>query len=267
MLNKLEIFAELKKMNAPRDSVVLVHSSLRAIGDIEGRAEGLLESFIEYFTADGGLLCIPAHTWANISDESKITLDLMQPETCIGTLPDIAANHPNAVRSMHPTHSMAVFGEKERVNAFVSGEEQQTTPAHPSGCYGKIFDNYGYILLAGVGHNRNTYLHCVEEMLDIPNRIAQDAKKATIRHANGEIEHRIMHPHEAVGIGDVSLRYPKYEPAFRYHGCIVDGMIGNAPAQLCSARKMKAVMELIHQRSNGAEILLDYEPLDRVLYI
>lgn len=266
MLTKLEIFAELEKINAPRDSVVLVHSSLRAIGDTEGRGEGFLEALIDYFTADGGILCIPTHTWANISDESKITLDLINPSTCIGTLPNIAANHHNAVRSMHPTHSMAIFGEKSRVQDFASGEERLTIPAHPSGCYGKIFENDGYILLIGVSHNRNTYLHCVEEMLCIPNRIAKEAKSATIRHKSGKIEHRKMHPHEAVEIGDVSLRYPKYEPAFRYHNCIVDGKLGNAPLQLCNARKMKEVMELIYQRSKGKELFCDDTPINKNLY-
>ena len=260
------MFSQLLNLNAPRDSVVLVHSSLKAVGEIEGRGEGLLEALIEYFTADGGLLCVPTHTWANISDETKITLDLMEPKTCIGTLPDIAARHPDAVRSMHPTHSMAVFGEKECVKAFVSGEERLITPAHPRGCYGKIFDNNGYILLVGVGHNRNTYLHCVEEMFNMPNRIAREAKKATIRYADGKIEHRIMHPHEAVGIGDISLRYPKYEEAFRYHGCIVDGKIGNAPTQLCGASKMKKVMELIYTRSDGVELFYDDAPLSEELY-
>ena len=240
---------------------------LKAIGEVEGRAEGLLDAFIEYFTADGGLLCIPTHTWANISDESKITLDLIEPKTCIGTLPDIAARHPDAVRSLHPTHSMAVFGDKKCANEFVRDEELLITPAHPSGCYGKIYDNDGYILLIGVGHNRNTYLHCVEEMLGIPNRIAKEAKNATIRHTNGAIEHRIMHPHEAVGIGDVSLRYPKYEEAFRYHGCITDGRIGNAHTQLCSARKMKDVMELIYKRSGGIELFDNDIPLNNSLYI
>ena len=106
MFKKSDIFNQLKNLRAPQDRIVLVHSSLRAIGDVEGRGEGLLDTLIEYFTADGGLLCIPTHTWANISDESKITLDLSVPKTCIGTLPDIAAS-ASQVRTLHPTHSMS----------------------------------------------------------------------------------------------------------------------------------------------------------------
>lgn len=245
MYTKAQLYKQLEDMNAPTDRIVLVHSSLKAIGETEGRGEGFLEVLINYFTSNNGLLCIPTHTWANVSEECKITLDLMNPSTCIGTLPNIAAKHPEAMRSMHPTHSMAVFGKKESAMAFIDGEDTLVTPAHPSGCYGKIFDNGGYILLIGVEHNRNTYLHCVEEMLGIKNRIAKLPKTATIRHSDGSITKKVIYPHEAVGIGDVSLRYTKYEPAFRHHGAIIDGYIE------C---KSSALRHRKNERNNGVNI-------------
>ena len=266
MFTKCEIHQQLKNMQAPQNSVVLIHSSLRAIGETEGRGDGLLEALIDYFTAKGDLLCIPTHTWANIYNGNKITLDLLNSKTCIGTLPDIAADHPYATRSLHPTHSMAVFGEPSRVQEFVFGEEKLKTPASPLGCYGKIYDNDGYILLVGVEHNRNTFIHCVEEMLSVPNRLAVSPKRAAIRNKDGSIIECEMRPHDVVGTNDISLQYPKYEPAFRYHNCIIDGKIGNAPAQLCSARKMKDVIELIYSRSNGEDLLLSETLIDKRLY-
>jgi len=266
MFKKTDIINQLQYMNAPKNKVVLVHSSLRAVGDVEGRGEGLLQALIDYFTAEGGLLCIPTHTWANVGDESKITLDLTTHKTCIGTLPDIAAKLAD-IRTLHPTHSMAVFGNRERAWDFAQGEETFSTPANPLGCYGKICENDGYILLIGVGHNRNTYLHCVEEMLDVKNRLAKEATTVTVKHLDNSVKTSVMHPHEAVGIGDVSLRYPKYEKAFRYHKAITDGFVGNAKTQLCNARIMKEVMMLINHRSGGIELLFDDAPLDEALYM
>lgn len=265
MFTKAEIIKQLSDMHAPRNSVVLMHSSLKAIGETEGRGEGLLEAFIEYFTADGGLLCIPTHTWAFLGDTSKITLDLCDPKSCIGTLPNLAAKHPQAVRSLHPTHSMVVFGKDAAV--FAAGEETMITPAHPNGCYGKIFARGGYIMLVGVGHNRNTYLHCVEEMLEVPNRLAVEPRTATVRYKDGHIEKQLIYPHDAIGLGDVSLRYPKFEDAFRYYNCIVDGKIGDADVQLCSARGMKAVMEQVYIKNNREELLWNDMPLDPALYM
>ena len=264
MYTKNEIKAQLAAMGAPRDSVVLIHSSLRAVGETEGRGEGLLQAFIEYFTAEGGLLCIPTHTWVNVDAVDKPTLDMTSAQTCIGTLPNIAAAHPMGHRSLHPTHSMAVFGNG--ASEFIADETRCQTPAPPFGCYGKIYEQGGKILLVGVGHNRNTYLHGVEEMLNVPNRLSSELKPMTVLHKDGTLETRMAHNHCAEGIGDVSQRYPKYEPAFRFYGHITDGFVGDAAAQLCDARGMKDVLELIYDRSRGAELMLDFEPLDESLY-
>ena len=265
MYTKTDIIKQLEGMPAPRDRIVLVHSSLRAVGEVEGRGEGLLEILIEYFTSEGGLLCVPTHTWANVGKAGTVTLDMTTPETCIGTLPDIAARAAK-IRTLHPTHSIAVFGDENFAAAFARGEDKMITPADPRGCYGKIFDNSGYILLIGVGHNKNTFLHCVEEMLSVPNRIAGEAFRASVKHRDGYIEYKDVYPHKAIGIGDVSARYPKYENAFRYHGAITDGFIGNAKTQLCSAVRMKEVMELINDKSGGKELFFDDSPIDEVYF-
>ena len=265
MFTKQEMIEQLCHMGVPRDRVVLMHTSLRAVGEVEGRGEGLLDALIAHCTADGGLLCIPTHTWAKRTDGSPYKLDMMNPTTCIGTLPNIAAGDPRGVRTPHPSHSMAVFGDPARVAAFVAGEERIVSPGNPAGCYGKICDMDGSILLVGVGHNRNTYLHCVEEMLDVPNRLSP-VKKVLVRYPDGRVEERDHRGHRAEGIKDVSAHYPKYEPAFRHHGCIVDGFVGNAPTQLCSARGMRDVMALIRERSGGIELLADDAALDEAYY-
>ena len=104
-------------------------------------------------------------------------------------------------------------------------------------------------------------------MLGVPNRLSEKPLPMTVLHRNGVLEQHPSHCHDAKGIGDVSQRYPKYEPAFRHYGHITDGFVGNAPAQLCDARGMKEVVELIYTRSNGAELMLDLLPLDKALYI
>ena len=253
MHTKEKIIEQLVQMGVPQDRPILVHSSLRSVGKTENGADGLINALKEHICANGGLLCVPTHTWANLGKNGVITLDMTKGETCIGTLPNIAASRPDAFRSLHPTHSMAVFGEG--AEDFIKGEEKASTPTPPDSCYGKIYDRDGYILLVGVGHNRNTYLHCVEEMLDVPNRLDRELRTVTVKHRSGEIEHRSSRGHSAKGIEDVSAQFPNYEPAFRYHGCITDGFIGDAPTQLCSARKMKRVMELIYRRSGGKELL------------
>ncbi len=258
------ILSQLSEMDAPRNVPVLMHSSLRLIGNVEGGAQTLLDTLIEYFTAEGGLFCVPTHTWGNIGKE--ITLDLNDPKTCLGAFSDLAAADPRALRSENPTHSMAVFGERSRALEFVKDEPFLSSGTAPESCYGKLFREGGYILLAGVAHNKNTYLHCVDEILGIPNRISAEPYPAKVKLCSGETVARPLKIHRTDYTNDISLRFPKYETSFRYHGAIRDGFIGSAPTQLCDCRIMKEVIGLILKNSDGKDPLADESAIPQKLY-
>ena len=266
MFTKEEIINQLEKMNAPRNSVVLMHSSMRAVGKVEGGVRGLLDILIEYFTSEGGLFCVPTHTWRNLGKD-KPTLDMSLCESNVGAFSVVALESGLGVRSENPTHSMVVFGDKNKAEEFVKDEARITSPTPKDGCHGKLFDQDGYVLLVGVGQERNTYLHCVGEMLGLPNRmLVNEKKKMTVKRANGEIVERELAWYDFETNGDVSTKFPKYDVAFRYHGCITDGFIGNAPAQLCSARLMKETVELIFKNSEGVDPLATIRPIQPKWY-
>lgn len=133
---KNELHRQLADMGAPRDSVVLMHSSLRSVGKVEGGPRGLLDALIEYFTAEGGLFCVPTHTWMSI--EEKITLDMSDPTTCLGAFSDLAAADPRGIRSENPTHSMMVFGDREKALEFVKREGTIGACTSADSCYGEL---------------------------------------------------------------------------------------------------------------------------------
>lgn len=261
---KKDIREQLEKMGAPRDSVVLMHSSLRAVGDVEGGAEGLLDALVEYFTSDGGLFCVPTHTWAMLDEE--ITLDMRSDKTCLGAFSTVALRDGRGIRSLNPTHSMVVFGDRKKAEDFISNETRITSATSPESCYGKLYALNGKVLLVGVGHNRNTYIHSAEEMLNIPNRMEEKPDKTVTKLPSGELIERDILLFKTDYIDDVSLRFVKYETPFRYHRCIVDGFIGNAPTQLCDARKMKETIELIYKNSDGIDVLSDEKPIPQKYY-
>ncbi len=265
MYTKQDIFAQLTQMQAPRDGVVLMHSALRTVGEIAGGGEGLLDILIEYFTADGGLFCVPTHTWANWGKDVP-TLDLSRAESNLGVFSRIAAADPRGVRSENPTHSMVVFGERRRAERFVADDASILTPTAPESCYGKLFTEGGSVLLVGVGQCKNTYLHSVAEMLALPNRMEPTLSQATVRRRDGTRITRDWRMYACDFTDDISERFPKYEQAFRYHRCITDGFIGRAPAQLCDARGMKETVELIFAASAGRDPLADEHPIPPKLY-
>jgi aminoglycoside 3-N-acetyltransferase len=262
---KAELFEQLEAMHAPQNGVVLMHSALRLVGKVEGVVEALLSALIEYFTAEGGLFCVPTHTWGNLNRE--ITLDVSDSKTCLGAFSDLAVMSGKGIRTENPTHSMVVFGDAERARKFAEGEIDVPSGTSPESCYGKICEMGGYILLVGVSHSKNTYLHAVEEMLGMHGaRLSKDVRTVRVRRENGDVAVRQVRTHSTAFTKDVSLRFPKYETAFRYHGAIRDGFLGRAPAQLCDARLMRDVMALILQRA-GRDPLEDELALPPKWYV
>ena len=257
MFTKDHIKKQLENFSIAKGKPVTVHSSLKAIGETEGRGEGLLSVLIDYFTEDGGIFTVPTHTWtSNIYDRRKA-------ESCTGTLSKLAAAHPEGIRTLHPTHSLAVFGEGAEI--FAGKDNKTDSPVNPEGCYGELLKRDGYVLLIGVGQEKNTFIHCVEEMMNVPNRLTESKVERTIIHKDGREEKRHLKWFDNI-IPDVSVYFGKFEPAFRYHNCIIDGYIGNAKAQLISTVKIKETIELIYKNNSGKELLNNNTSLPENLY-
>ena len=257
MYSKDELKEQLTKFNIAKGKPVTIHLSMKAVGQIEGGAEGLLSVLIDYFADEDGLLIVPSHTWR------FACLNLKKAETCVGVLPNIAVLRSDGVRSLHPTHSVVVFGERERAEEFVRDDAFTDTLTSPKGSYGKLYDEDGYVLLIGVGHDKNTYLHCVEEMIGKPNRKAETLTETTIIHKDGKEEKRLIY---WINKPEVSSQFGKFEPVFRYYDCIIDGHIGSAAVQLCSAKKMKDAVELVYKNNEWQELLDNDCPIDEKLY-
>ncbi len=267
MISKESILKQLGDMKAPKNKPVIVHISLKAVGEVDGSAQGLLDTLIEYFTADGGILIIPTHTWANFDQKKQIVLDMTTTETCVGAFPSVALKDGRGVRTDNPTHSVVIFGKRERIQGFIKGDSETETPTSPNGVYGKIFEQDGYVLLIGVGQDKNTCIHCVDEMLNLPSRLSDKPTKMKVRYPDGSVKEREFYYMISDIIYDVSLFFPKYQPAFDYHGAVTYGIIGGAKTQLCSARKMKEIITKIYNRSGKVEIMADDIPLKTEWYL
>lgn len=262
---KNDILAQLEKMGAPKDKAVLMHSSLRLIGKVEGGAQTLLDAMIEYFTSEGGLFCVPTHTWGNLKKE--IVLDMNDPATCLGAFSNFAAADPRGIRSQNPTHSMVVFGDRAKALEFIKDDANVSAGADACSCYGKLYETGGYVLLVGVAHNRNTYIHYAEESLGFPDRLSDEPREVKVKLASGELVTKKIKTHKCSFCSDVSARFPKYETAFRYYRAITDGFIGNAPTQLCDARIMKDVVKKIYENGEFADPLAyEYQISPKLYY-
>ena len=120
MYTKQDIIKQLDSLGVPRDKIVMMHTSYRKVGDFEGGPTAFLDALIEYFTSEGGLFCIPTHTWGLLG-KSSLTLDMTEKYTNLGLIPRLALERGDGVRSENPTHSVIVFGDRKKALEFIEG--------------------------------------------------------------------------------------------------------------------------------------------------
>lgn len=165
--NKQQLKDQLKSMGLKGDETILIHSSMKAIGAVDGGADTVLDAWMEYFK--DGLLLLPTHTWKTVNADNPVYNPYTTP-SCVGLLTNMFMKRDGVIRSLHPTHSMSGYGKNAA--EYLAGEEYNNTPCTPGGCYDRLKEVGGKVLLVGVGHERNTYIHSVEEVLNVPNRLS-----------------------------------------------------------------------------------------------
>ena len=69
MYTKETLKSDLARMGLKTEQTVLVHSSMRAIGEVENRADGVLDALMEYFAP--GLLVFPTLTYNSVNAEHE----------------------------------------------------------------------------------------------------------------------------------------------------------------------------------------------------
>ena len=87
MYTKQHLIDCLIKIGIKPTDTLLVHSSMKAIGQVDGGADTVLDAFIEYLK-DDGLLIFPTHTWKQMSEEYNIFNPKTEP-SCVGILTNL----------------------------------------------------------------------------------------------------------------------------------------------------------------------------------
>ena len=235
MSNKKHDFYSLtedfKNLGIKPDDNVLIHSSMKSIGEVEGGADMALDVFIEYLR-DKGNLVLPTHSWAAVNDDYNI-FDPEKEPSCVGILTEIFRKRKGVLRSLHPTHSVAIMGKDAEY--FVKDEHLIDTPCGRNGCWGKFLDMDFKIIFLGCSPESNTYLHGVEEWLGVPDRLTDEYQQLKIVMPDGTIFDRPMRRHYNRD-GNISDNYAKIQPYLEERGLVVKGKFGDAGCVVNKAR-------------------------------
>ncbi len=259
MHTKKSLQQQMEALGIKPQDTLLIHSSMKAIGEVEGGADTVLDAFSEYLAP--GLLVLPTHTWRQINAEYNV-FDVVNEPSCVGILTNLFRQRPGVIRSWHPTHSVAALG-KDALE-FTSGEENMDSPCPRDGCWGKLYDRHAKILFLGANINRNTIIHGVEEWANIPNRVSDWHQDLKILTPDGRLLDRPMRRHESP-IPDVSKNYGKLGAPLLARNIANEGKIGDAHSVLIEVVPMvDLTLEFL---GRNPDLFLDDEPIPQKWYL
>jgi len=180
------LLADLRALGLALGDVVLLHSSLRSLGWVEGGAETVVDAFLEAVGPEG-LLAVPTLTatfapGCIYPDLVVHAFDPKETPSRVGLITETLRRRPGAFRSAHPTHSMAALGR--RAEELVQGHDRTSTFGK-EGPYRRYVDWGAKLVFLGVSMRCNTTLHAIEDWLDLPYL---QPERAMVRGENGRAQ-------------------------------------------------------------------------------
>ncbi|MCO1582567.1 AAC(3) family N-acetyltransferase [Crossiella sp. SN42] len=157
---------------------VIAHAALSSLGHVPGGAATVADS-LRQAVGGTGTLVAPAFTpqvadpapGAGIPDArtraERAAVPLFHPDlpSTMGAVAEAVRTGAGALRSSHPQASVtAIGGRAEEVVAH----QPLSFALGPGSPFGRLYDLDARILLIGVGHNRNSFLHHVESRTPRP---------------------------------------------------------------------------------------------------
>ncbi len=234
-LTRKELAADLRKLGLKKGMNLFVHSSLRRIGKIKGDAETVIDCLLE-ITGPEGTLMVPAHTWDTVNSNQPV-FHVDKTPSHVGFLTEAVRMRPDAVRSLHPCHSVAAIGPKAEF--FTAGQLEVDTPCPEESPYARLLrDPDGYILFLGVDLEYNTCCHAIEEEAGVPGLLTNHREQLFVIDKQGKLHASPQHRH--------ALSFQRFfrdmECILLDKGALATGKTGHGISRLVNAMKMRKII-------------------------
>lgn len=181
VVTKTLLVQEFTRMGLYKGMTLIVHSSLRSLGWVNGGPVTVVQALMEVITEEGTLV-MPTHSgdysdpshwqcpavpeeWWNTIRETMPPFDpLYSPTRGMGKIPDVFRTFPNVIRSYHPAVSFAAWGKDAR---FITDGHSLDFGLGEQSPLARLYDLDSSVLLLGVDYNSNTSFHLAENRLPI----------------------------------------------------------------------------------------------------
>lgn len=144
---------------------VMVHSSVDRFIGFSGTPLDVLKA-IQSVLGDTGTLMMPTMPFTGLaSDYTKShTLDVRRSASRMGIMTELLRRMPETVRSVHPTHPVAVWGKDAA--PIAENHPHARTPCGKGSPFHELLTRKGSILLIDVDIQAMTFFHTLEELYE-----------------------------------------------------------------------------------------------------
>ena len=164
-VTKKRIVEGLRELGVTPGMGVMVHSSLKSFGPVDGGAQTVVEALMEAVTPQGTLMMPSFNHGVPFKRGGPGFYDPAQTPTINGAIPDCFWRQPGVSRSLDPTHPIAAWGKNSRE---YTAHHHRTLTMGPLSPLGRLSADDGYGLLLGVSYAANTFHHVVEMSTGAP---------------------------------------------------------------------------------------------------
>ena len=179
-----DILEALKAVGVQEGQSIMVHTSLSSLGFVCGGAQIVIEALIKS-VGENRTIMMPTQSWKNLDpalgvhwEEPKEWWQTIRdywpaydkeitPTNTMGAVAEMFRKWPGALRSDHPVRSVAAFGKEAKY--LVENHDLENIFGEDSPI-GRLYELDGYVLLIGVGYDKNTSLHLADVRAEYPGK-------------------------------------------------------------------------------------------------
>ena len=260
-VNRDDIVEGLTELGVRPGSLMMVHSSLSAIGDVEGGAETVVDGLLDVLGPEGTLV-VPAFTYPSAVPEVFETdwiFDPVETPSAMGAITNAARNRPEAHRSMHLWHSVTALGPLAEQITSAGG----TSAWDAESPMAWVFKNEGWLLMLGVPYQNLTAIHIWEVEFGVDYREEYDVERR-VRRPDGSLAPVVSRVHDRIETHPGS-DFNRFGERLETAGKVQVGHVGNAVARLFLAGDAHAIAKAMYG-SDDRYFLKQTDPVTPLTY-
>ena len=152
MINFDDIVFGFKQRGIKKGDTVMVHSSYKSLGGVEGGAETVIDAFLELVGHNGTIL-FPTFNFRSWTETHYF--DINETSSEMGILGELARQRKDAIRTPHPIYSFAVLGKRKE--EFLNCDDKEAYG--DNSVFGLFHKINGTIVSIGLDFNSTFTLH------------------------------------------------------------------------------------------------------------